>query len=342
MSKVLARLEQLELQQREDHRQLQSAGFTLATLQSELRRLASPTSAAPAHVSTHAPKRARDAASPAGSDTPVRKKAVVTGPSASRSVPVHAGGGTAAPSATSSNVRETSSFSANWVGPVPGPSPEFSSQDIQEIAEAWTSPTPGHYTPPRTIDRNREVSRDPTSGRGRGISRGRGGSYRGRGRAHTGFWPTPAYRPDATPTPPETTMLQHADSQRLLPEWGRTDLALYRTWADSIPPTERAKYGLVGYGQHNQYVRTSTIRFVMLLRSLVGQHAISRFAVAYAFLHAPAYRTHVEQHGVSQCPVYNTRGNPSDTASLSTTFRFLSASGVEPVELQDCWLGAST
>ncbi|KAI0026357.1 hypothetical protein K488DRAFT_92774 [Vararia minispora EC-137] len=80
----------------------------------------------------------------------------------------------------------------------------------------------------------------------------------------------------------------------------------------------------------------------MLLRSLVGQNVGARFAVARAFLHAPEYRTYVERHSISYSPVFDAHGGPMDTNSLQATFEFLAAAGVEPIELQDCWVGAST
>ncbi|KAI0026476.1 hypothetical protein K488DRAFT_92507, partial [Vararia minispora EC-137] len=100
-AKVIARLEQLELQQREDHRQLQTAGFTLATLQSEVKRIASsPTCPTPSHAGVQAQKRTRDATSPVGSDAPTRKRMAAPSRAAaqpsSSSVSEHAGEGTAA------------------------------------------------------------------------------------------------------------------------------------------------------------------------------------------------------------------------------------------------------
>ena len=64
---LLAHVEQLEQQQREDHRQLHTNGFALSTLQTEVQRLAASASVAPAAPSPAKPADtavfARDAAS---------------------------------------------------------------------------------------------------------------------------------------------------------------------------------------------------------------------------------------------------------------------------------------
>ncbi|KAI0027618.1 hypothetical protein K488DRAFT_74400 [Vararia minispora EC-137] len=153
------------------------------------------------------------------------------------------------------------------------------------------------------MNRRRKTNRETIVGWGRGFTiRGRRGTTRGRTNYATArYRPISAYRPDTTPTPPKPTISQQADSQRLLPEWGCTDLALYRSWARSILISEHAKYGLTGCGQPGQVVRI-----------------------------------------ISYSPVFDTRGGPIDTTSLQATFEFLMAAGVKPIELQDCWVRAST